>query len=754
MAIDGGEGGDAAAPPGPPGVQRVAATIVHEHVGQELRASLLRQIQQTQGNRCAQTVVSRARRIQRSTPARVAGHAPSSVQRVEITPTVTRPHRTILQSYEQSHPETPTATYQPNVYDAHPVSFDMTRSGNQVIVNVRILFTTENDEAIPSPDPSGRRAFATSQCTNLAAVWNRRFHLHGTGSAPATPATTQGGPATGAPTTAEGGSTAGTDVNLDLVFRATPIFDSSQTHDATVKIHAQTAWATPTDVVNAGNWYTQLPASDQAFQDAIYAHEYGHLLGLRDEYSQSNQQMHERFHEVSPRDATQMGQALDEASTRRLTTAALTPQIAPVVDNISREVAILVQTQQLKILTDLVQTLRAAWNDESVVGPVVTTLQSMFSRELLPDARATLTGMRANAVSADRVNAVVAAETNTASMATLIRTTLSAAVRTMERNDRRVTIPYNGNTQQMVVEIETRGVSENAALNQAARDAMQAAAGEPAPRARGGGTGGEGTGSTGSGTGGTGGGATGGEAAPATPMPSTLIGQLEELVTVWQDIASLFGREAAQINSDVLAAAQTYLALALRTTASNADQIPPIITGMLTNSSLTAATAALRRFVSSQIQPLVNQMFTGVVNAVTAQVNALASGGAGSAATAAPGENAELRASARTMAEQIRGMLGTATSDPGHSIRYTVESLMGQNRASREIRMEQIEQTQIAAFFNDARYVPQLRHNNESTFEMRSGPAPAAPTGTTPPGPTSTGMGGPGTRPPTLPPEL
>ena len=73
--------------------------------------------------------------------------------------------------------------------------------------------------------------------------------------------------------------------------------------------------------MNMGDYDTGDP--NEAVKTA--AHEYGHLLGIPDEYSQSNAQMHKLMHQASPTLAAGEDQKLDDAATKYMVLRAMGP---------------------------------------------------------------------------------------------------------------------------------------------------------------------------------------------------------------------------------------------------------------------------------------------------------------------------------------------------------------------------------------------------------------------------------------------
>ena len=72
--------------------------------------------------------------------------------------------------------------------------------------------------------------------------------------------------------------------------------------------------------IDAGHYY--MDKGDYPFsEEAIYAHEYEHLLGLSDEYSHSNPQMHALLHDIDPATSAARREALDTETVKRMTSS-------------------------------------------------------------------------------------------------------------------------------------------------------------------------------------------------------------------------------------------------------------------------------------------------------------------------------------------------------------------------------------------------------------------------------------------------
>ena len=223
------------------------------------------------------------------------------------------------------------------------VHYDLTRGAAQVDVVVKIRFVTPDDRQIPAADAT-RRTYIANMCAGVGAAWGSKYvfvaKAHppppatGTGTAPApgtlttTPAPAPGTTAPPAPGTAA--PPPAVDVRLPVKFTATPS-TARPTTMPVVQVHPQTEAADssrPGKRIDSGNWFMNMgdyASSDPNEAVKTAAHEYGHLLGIPDECSQSNLQMHKLMHQASPTIAAGEDQKLDEAATKYMVLRAMGP---------------------------------------------------------------------------------------------------------------------------------------------------------------------------------------------------------------------------------------------------------------------------------------------------------------------------------------------------------------------------------------------------------------------------------------------
>ena len=115
-----------------------------------------------------------------------------------------------------------------------------------------------------------------------------------------------------------------------MTFKAEAVFGLDDPAHQQVAVHPPaTVPGTPGHKINAANWYQQdadpakraksYPHTD----DVMYAHEYGHMLGIPDEYSHSNEQLNALLHQAAPKTAASSRTALDKTTIERMALAAL-----------------------------------------------------------------------------------------------------------------------------------------------------------------------------------------------------------------------------------------------------------------------------------------------------------------------------------------------------------------------------------------------------------------------------------------------
>jgi len=236
-----------------------------------------------------------------------------------------------------------TPTSNANVGGATPASYDISRSDTGVTVLIKIRFLQQERNTVPPPDPnptnlpelgtlkgspteipvndpSDRRTWATATATKAVGTWNARKIVF----------TSQDHPQPGEGAGAGAPPLAPTPIRLPVTFKAEAVFGLNDPAHQQVIVHPPSSIpGSPGHPIDAGNWYRQdddpakrsksYPHGDEV----IYAHEYGHMLGIPDEYSQSNEQMNALIHKAAPASAASAKAALDKATIERMALASL-----------------------------------------------------------------------------------------------------------------------------------------------------------------------------------------------------------------------------------------------------------------------------------------------------------------------------------------------------------------------------------------------------------------------------------------------
>ena len=208
------------------------------------------------------------------------------------------------------------------------VSYDMARTGDTgVTVTVRIQFLNQTRNGVDpnapgsppgtpplgtllgSPteiaanDPDDRRKWCQDIVKEQVKPWNGKLTL------------------TGEEVNVFSKNTA---KRLPVTFNSVAVFGLSDKYDQRIIVHPTSTKADPKtgNPIDAGNYY--LNKGNYGNDDkVIAAHEYGHLLGIDDEYSQSNEMLNALLHQAAPKDAPSAMAALDKKSVERMVLASL-----------------------------------------------------------------------------------------------------------------------------------------------------------------------------------------------------------------------------------------------------------------------------------------------------------------------------------------------------------------------------------------------------------------------------------------------
>jgi hypothetical protein len=613
-----------------------------------------------------------------------------------------------------------TQDYQPNTYSMPAINYDMTRGANNVNTDVRIKFVNQpNPEDAPSEIPEGpTREFATTQCNELVSFWNNQFALEGERTVEA------GNIFDRAVQEFYGEEDETEAVRLNLTFSATPVFDLGEDAHQTVALHsditadgtvlapgdpAAVAGRSRSGVIDAGNWFVNRDESAYpASNESIYAHEYGHLLGIPDEYSVSNPTMHALFHQVSPDSATEMGNDLDDAGVRAMILAALNAQMEPLVRNLAGEVSAAVGVHEAAMVEQVAGAIRDNWRDGALLATVNGDLAAELEGAGQEHALAKLSDALHfeafdNLSNLSIARNAVGAELSPDGIESILLVAFLEAISSAEQNTVTVTYPNDqGVDTDIDVSIDVAPIvsSGTSPLAASAAAAATSSVGQPQPP--------------------------GDRGVPPLYPSDTLIGRLTSLPGDWESVPDLMAGQINEMNTRILDGVTAILATSdiAAEVDDNVGQLYRYLYNMVTNVSESAALMTVREFLMEQISPLMETQVNELMTLVDAEIEAhhTAVGTGTDAAPDTPPDPAlaaavaQMEDTARTMLDPAAAVAAGAVAPTGHNVRFTVNALMGANSEGESVRTDQMQR--IAENFNNN--VPDLRHDDESEFSVRT----------------------------------
>lgn len=578
--------------------------------------------------------------------------------------------------------------FQPTSYSSGTVAggggiqYEMTRSDTEVTVTVDILFVSQArdtretlpdgrpnpnyqfyvgaETAIAADDP--RRQFAVDRCATIGGTWNR-YALVGRPLPPPAPSGGTGPTDAGTPLPGGTASPEPEEIRLPLNFVANPVFDPAASSHSKVRVFgpATAADRSGAHPIDSGNWYMNTTNYGDADVDAIYAHEYGHLVGLQDEYFRSNDQVHQTLHRMGGGAATSDA-AVDRETLRRMVMAALGRALQSRLRSVIGEVSAAFMAQHELLRTQLKQAIRTTWQDPGLRAAIADTIRDEVPARYRSQVERVVEFQTARNLS----NVLVANEAMTAMTAASVeRSALSFFRRQFDAfvgSSFGVT-GADGTRTTMSLELSgnvtgAASSGSGAAAGSALADRVVGAASVPIPAVR---------------------------------PSSTLVGQLNALPETWRTPGS--GIDAAYSPAAVIPLVREAAAAAVATGAigriGSTNDLYRRVLGIVNGTVRASSRDAVTSFVDSAIHPAITSQVTALRGQIDTEVDAVMGLTAGAAAARSPRDP-----DITSIATQLHTLLQsqqnsgswdqTADINPGASgsgvdVRYSMDTMMGTN---------------------------------------------------------------------------
>lgn len=259
-------------------------------------------------------------------------------------------------------------------------NYVLTRNGDGgLTVKVRVQFLHQVRAAdgtlqgspveIPVNDPDDRRGWAQKLVKEQVKPWNGHATL------------------TGEEVNVFSGNTT---KRLPVTFESVAVFGKDEDHDNIVIIHPGSVVAgTPGQAIDAGNYYIN-KGTYSGDEKIIAAHEYGHLIGIPDEYSQSNEQMNALLHQAAPTTAPSAQAALDTKTVERMVLSALKVPLLTALDANMASVTDALRAKRAAVKKAMAGAARAAAKDASVTSELEQQLTAGVAPALVPSVPKTV----------------------------------------------------------------------------------------------------------------------------------------------------------------------------------------------------------------------------------------------------------------------------------------------------------------------------------------------------------------------------
>jgi hypothetical protein len=477
---------------------------------------------------------------------------------------------------------------------------------------------------------------------------------------------------------------ANTKKRLPVTFAVEPVFDVSRKDvDQTVVVHPPGVVGGSTgNPIDAGNFYMKkndavYPAEDKI----IYAHEYGHLIGIPDEYSQSNEQMNQLIHKAAGGQAASSKAALDKKTIERMALDGITPHLQSQLGSTISLVTDAIRGQRRLVKAKMAKAAREAARTADVREELKKKLVALSEGKIsgkIPGAVAFET--TTNFSNVDVAGQGVDAGFTTAALTTQITDAYAKAL--SAPHDQKVAVAGFGDVKINVQGSVSSSVQAANATNNAAWGAARGQVGRVGP------------------------------GLPAMPPPTSLVGQLAGAVGTWSTAGSAV---ETGINGAAFAAK---MAAAVKAVPTAAAAPPPGVPAppptpklgtarelynkayaMVQSAAKLASQQLAADLVSASLNPILKSSVDALQTALATEVNRITSmTPAQLAANPSPDPNmativssmkARLDASKTALSGTGMDPLGVSGgTTPAQDVTYSYQGLMGSN-ATGAVRADQ-----------------------------------------------------------------
>jgi hypothetical protein len=616
-------------------------------------------LQRAAGNRAVSSVVGRLG------PGLARDAGPAAVQRVEV-----KEAQMSETLYNQSGAG---GKAKAKDYAITP-AYVLNRNGDSgVTVKVRVKFLHQVRDAtgaltgspveIPVNDPDNRRGWAEKLVKEQVKPWNGHVTLTGEEVNIGRPNTMK---------------------RLPVTFEAVAVFGLGEAYDNIVIIHpSSVAAGSPGQPIDAGNYYIN-KGTYKADENVIAAHEYGHLIGIPDEYSQSNEQMNALLHQAAPGTAPSAKAALDKKTVERMVLSSLRNPLFDALNTAIPSVTDALRAKRAAVKKQLAAAARAGVKDPAVRTELASQLTAAAEPALGPHVPRTVAFQTAaNFSNLDLANKTVEAGFSPAALSTMIRDKYWAALIGAEQAD--VAVAGLGDVSINVMQ-SVRDTTKSGGAQ--AANATTAAAGSV--------------------------GNAGGPATvfgfPLIVPPSGLVGKLMGIPATW-------GTAGSALESGVTPAAFTAKMVSVLKAAGAAAALVALVPGlapakvkggrelyskaygMVNNAAAEAAKQVSADLLNTVVPPVITAGVTDLQTSIQTEVNRVM--GTPPSGVAALGSNPAMAALVSAMKARLdadktasagggRDPVGTGKAAPDQDVTYSYQGLMG-SHGNMKFRPDQLE---------------------------------------------------------------